>query len=233
MAQHTGTVRVRPAETERRMWFPLAPAAPDSLPLPSLHEISRWQGPWSCRQLDAALAVDAAGRLATTLAGARESQRLRIVPPARAGEARGEARAAEGGQDRLRGGPVTCGLWLARRRLVAAMVGAEGEARRVIRAALTDDARFGLVEYLAATGTTELVATVALARVELLPAQAARRGLVVWTVSDSFAAALLGAAAIRDPARAATLLARLPVIPLLRASLRRLAPPDTRQLPLL
>jgi len=128
---------------------------------------------------------------------------------------------------------VTCGLWLARRRLVAAMVGPEGAARRVIRAALTDDARFGLVEYLAATGTTELVATEALIRVDLLPSQAARRGLVVWTVGDGLVAALLGAAAIRDPARAATLLARLPVIPLLRASLRRLAPPDTRQLPLL
>ncbi len=128
---------------------------------------------------------------------------------------------------------MTCGLWLARRRLVAAMVGPEGEARRVIRAALTDDARFGLVEYLAATGTTELVATEALIRVDLLPSQAARRGLVVWAVGDGLVAALLGAAAIRDPARAATLLARLPVIALLRALLRRLAPPDTRQLPLL
>jgi hypothetical protein len=39
MAQHTGTVRVRPAETERRTWFPLASAAPDSLPSSSRHEI--------------------------------------------------------------------------------------------------------------------------------------------------------------------------------------------------
>ncbi len=127
---------------------------------------------------------------------------------------------------------MTCGLWLARRRLVAAVVAPGGEARRIIRAALTDDARFGLVEYLAAAGT-ELVAAEALARVDLMPSQAARRGLVVWTVSDGLVAALLGAAAIRDPARAAMLLARLPLIPLLRASLRRLAPPDERQLPLL
>jgi len=230
MAQHTGMVRVRPAEMERRTWFSLAScAAPDLLPSPPLHGISPWLARWSRRQLDAALAVDAAGGSSTTLTAAREgSLRLRIVPPARAGE----ARAAEGG-DRGRGRPVTCGLWLARRRLVAAMVGPEGEARRVIRAAFTDDARFGLLEYLAATGTTELVATEALIRVDLLPSQAARRGLVVWTVGDGLVAALLGAAAIRDPARAATLLARLPVIPLLRASLRRLAPPDTRQLPLL
>jgi len=230
MAQEAGTLRVRPAEMGRRTWCSLASAAPDSFPSPSLHGISPWLAPWSRRQLDAALAVDAAGGSSTTLAAAREGPlRLRIVPPTRAGE----ARAAEGGPDRGRGSPATCGLWLARRRLVAAMVGPQGEARRVIRAAFTDEARLGLLEYLAATGTTELVATEALIRVDLLPSQAARRGLVVWTVGDGLVAALLGAAAIRDPARAATLLARLPVIPLLRASLRRLAPPDTRQLPLL
>jgi hypothetical protein len=127
---------------------------------------------------------------------------------------------------------VTCGLWLAGRRLVAAMVGPRGEARRVIRAALSDEARFGLLEYLAAAGA-ELVTTEALARIDLMPVQAARRGLPVWTVGDALVAALLGAAAIRDPARAAALLARLPVVPLLRSSLRRLAPPDARQLPLL
>jgi hypothetical protein len=127
---------------------------------------------------------------------------------------------------------VTCGVWLARRRLVAAVVGPRGDARRVIRAALTDEARFGLVEYLAAAGA-ELVAGEALARIDLMPVQAARRGLAVWTVSDALVAALLGAAAIRDPARAAALLARLPAVPLLRGSLRRLAPPDARQLPLL
>jgi hypothetical protein len=132
--------------------------------------------------------------------------------------------------DRARGGG--CGLWRARRRLVAAVLGPSGEARRVIRAALTDEARFGLVEYLAAAGA-ELVATDALTRVDLMPVQAARRGLAVWTASDALVAALLRAAAIRDPARAAALLARLPVIPLLRSSIRRLVPPDRRQLPLL
>jgi hypothetical protein len=51
---------------------------------------------------------------------------------------------------------------------------------------------------------------------------------------DGLVAALLGAAAIRDPARAAAVLARQARIPLLRASLHRLVPPSTvRQLPLL
>ena len=141
---------------------------------------------------------------------------------------RGEAQAAEVERKQL----VTCGLWLARRRLVVAVLGPRAGERRVIRAALTDDARFGLLEYLAAAGA-ELVATEALARVDLTPMQAVRRGLMVWSVGDALVAALLGAAAVRDPARAAALLARLPVIPLLRSSIRRLAVPDRRQLPLL
>ncbi len=143
--------------------------------------------------------------------------------------ARKEAsRAADARGGRL----VTCGLWLARRRLVVVVLGPGGGARRVIRAALTDDARFGLVEYLAAAGA-EVVATEALTRVDLAPVQAVRCGLAVWTAGDALVAALLGAAGIRDPVRAATLLARLPVIPLLRSSIRRLVVPDRRQLPLL
>jgi hypothetical protein len=129
---------------------------------------------------------------------------------------------------------TSCGLWLAKRRLVAVLVGDGGEARRTIRTALTDDARFGLIEYLAQAGC-EIVATEALTRADLLPAQASRRGIVVWNADDALAAALLRAAAVRDPARAAALLARLPRIPLLRASLRRLVSPSAvaRQLPLL
>jgi hypothetical protein len=128
---------------------------------------------------------------------------------------------------------VTCGLWLARRRLVAVVVGVGGGPRRAIRVALTDDARYGLLEYLAGTGC-EIVASEALARADLVLAQASRRGLTVWTLDDGFAGALLRAAAVRDPARAAALLARLPGIPALRPWLRRLATVSTgAQLPLL
>jgi hypothetical protein len=129
---------------------------------------------------------------------------------------------------------TTCGIWPARRRLVAVLVGPAGEARRPIRAAATADARHGLIEYLAAA-EAEIVITGALARTDALPDHAARRGVPTWTVDDALAAALLGAAAIRDPTRAAALLARLPHIPLLRVHLRRLMPPraPARQLPLL
>lgn len=122
---------------------------------------------------------------------------------------------------------TTAGLWLAHHRLVTILVGPDGVAHRTLRAALTDDARFGLLEYLVQS-QVEMVATDGFARSDPLPAQAAQRGLTVWKVDDSFVGALFRAAAIRDPARAAALLARLPRIPLLRASLRRLAPPGTQ-----
>jgi len=126
------------------------------------------------------------------------------------------------------------GLWIARRRLVVVLVGREGTPRKAIRSALTDDARFGLLEYLVAAGM-DLVVSESLACVEPLPVQAVHRGLVVWTASDVIVAALLRAAAIRDPARAAALLGRLPAISMLRGFLRRLSLPETdpRQLPFL
>jgi hypothetical protein len=128
---------------------------------------------------------------------------------------------------------TTCGLWLARRRLLAVPVSESGAARRTIRAANTEDARWGLLEYLVAIDCA-IVATQALARSDLLPAQAARRGLPVWLADDGLVASVLRAAAIRDPARAAAVLARMPGIPPLRARLRRLEPPASgSQLPLL
>ncbi len=129
--------------------------------------------------------------------------------------------------------PITCGLVLAPRRLVAVVLGPGGEARRAIRAAFTDDARFGLVEYLAAAGA-EIVVTDALARGDPVARHASRAGLVVWMAPDALVAAVARAAAITDPARTAAMLARLPRLPLLRAQLRRLAAsPEPRQVPLL
>ncbi len=128
---------------------------------------------------------------------------------------------------------IACGLWLARRRLVAALVAPAGQRQRVLRAAPTDDARFGLAEYLI-HADCEVVATEALARADPLPAQLARRDLVVWLADDRLVAGLLGAAAIRDPARAAAVLARMRLVSTWRGQLRRLLPADpARQLPLL
>ncbi len=211
MASHPVAVAVRQARPLLSSATPCSPRAP------SPHAPRMRQACWAGDSSDGALAAAAP-------AGWYEAEAGALDPP-HDGEA---ARAADVGQVGL----VTCGLWLARRRLVATVLGRRGETCRVIRTALTEDARFGLVDYLAAAGA-ELVATEALARVDLTPMQAARRGLAVWTASDALVAAILRAAAIRDPARAAAVLARLPVIPLLRSSVRRLVLPDRRQLPLL
>ena len=129
--------------------------------------------------------------------------------------------------------PITCGLVLAPRRLVAVVLGPGGGARRAIRAALTDDARYGLVEYLA-TAAAEIVVTDTLVRGDPVARSAVRAGLAVWIAPDTLVSAVARAAAITDPARTAAMLARLPRVPLLRAQLRRLAASaEPRQVPLL
>lgn len=212
---------------------PATPVARQALALlsnavPCSRPSRSWRAPSMRRRRRMGISSPDAALAAAAWAESYQVEAVASAAPSGATERREVARAADGSRARL----VSCGLWLARRRLVAAMVGPGGEARRVIRAALTDSARFGLLEYLAATGA-ELVTTEALARVDLMPVQAARRGLPVWTAGDALVAALLRAAAIRDPARAAALLGRLPAIPLLRSLIRRLVPPDQRQLPLL
>lgn len=127
----------------------------------------------------------------------------------------------------------SCGLVLAPRRLVAVVLGPGGEARRAIRAALTDDARYGLVEYLGNTGA-EVVLSDALARADPVAQGVVAAHLVAWTVPDALVAAISRAAAIADPSRTAAMLARLPRVPLLRLQLRRLsAGAEPRQVPLL
>jgi len=211
MVPQTVMVPDRAALTASKARVSPTSVAGGSLPFASPRALLAEQAHWTALSSpDAALAAAAS-------AGWCQVQAVASAPtPGTTSERREATRAGDIGRARS----VTCGLWLARRRLVATVLGPGVEARRVIRAALTDDARFGLVEYLAVAGA-ELVATEALARVDLMPVQAVRRGLAVWTAGDALVAALLGAAAIRDPARAAALLARLPVIPLLRSSIRR------------
>ncbi|HET9594758.1 MAG TPA: hypothetical protein VFP65_04205 [Anaeromyxobacteraceae bacterium] len=129
--------------------------------------------------------------------------------------------------------PLTCGLVLAPRRLVAVVLGPGGEARRAVRAALTDDARYGLLEYLGALDC-EVVVSDALVRADPVAQRGLRAGLVVWAAPAPLVTAIARAAAITDPARLATVLARWPRVPLLRAQLRRLATSATPlQVPLL
>ena len=128
---------------------------------------------------------------------------------------------------------VTCGIVLAPRRLVAVLLQPGGEARRAIRAALTDDARAGLLQYLAHAGV-EVVLTDGLLRTEPIAQRLAAADLPIWVAPDALVTAVARAAAITDPTRTAALLARLPAVPLLRAQLRRyVAVSEPRQVPLL
>ncbi len=118
-------------------------------------------------------------------------------------------------------------------RLVAVVFGPGGEARRAIRAALTNDARYGLIAYLANTGA-EIVAADALVRGDPVARRALGAGLVAWAAPAALVAAIACAAAITDPVRIAAMPARLPRVPLLRAQLRRLpVAMEPRQVPLL
>ncbi len=130
-----------------------------------------------------------------------------------------------------------CGIWPRPRGLVAVLIHA-GYSRgysRSINVATTDDARWGLAQRLAATGT-QLVVDEELLRTDSLATVARRAGVSVWVASAPLVAALRLAAGVahRGARPSAALLARLPAIPLLRSQLRQLdGPEDERQIKLL
>jgi hypothetical protein len=93
--------------------------------------------------------------------------------------------------------PITCGIVLARA-ASSPWSYEPGEARRAIRLALTDDARCGLVEYLAAVGA-DVVLTEGLVRGDAVARRALDAGLTVWAALDALVAAV--AAPPRSPTR--------------------------------
>ena len=105
--------------------------------------------------------------------------------------------------------PPTCGLVLTPQRLVAVVLRPGGEARRLVRAALSDDARYGLVEYLSATGAENRGHGRARSRRPRRPPRRSRRPRRLGC-PDALATAITRAAAITAPVRVATVLARLP-----------------------
>jgi len=129
---------------------------------------------------------------------------------------------------------TTCGVWPKPRGLLAVLVDASGNSRS-ITVAPTDDARWGLAQRLAATGT-DLVLDEALLEADPVASVARRAGVTVWIASSTLVAALRCAAGVahRGARPSAVLLARLPAIPWLRTHLRRLdSPEDARQIQLL
>jgi hypothetical protein len=129
---------------------------------------------------------------------------------------------------------TACGVWPISRGLVAVLVDCAGRARS-FSVALTDDARWGLSQRLAAVGA-DLVLDEALLESDRIADVARRAGVTVWVAGPPLVAALRAAAGIvNHGARpSAALLARLPAIPWLREHLRRLEhPDDERQITLL
>jgi hypothetical protein len=129
---------------------------------------------------------------------------------------------------------AACGVWPARRGLVAALVGPAGRARKAIVVADTDDARAGLVAYLAAA-RLDLVLPAPALQADPLVGMATGDGVTVWLAPGALVEAIRRAAGIVTPAASAALLARLPAVPGLRVQLWRPVPvsADDRQLRLL
>ena len=127
-----------------------------------------------------------------------------------------------------------CGVWPASRGLVAVLFDSAGRTRS-FSVADTDDARWGLSQRLAAVGA-DLVLDEALLESNCIADVARRAGVNVWIAPLPLAHSLRCAAGIPRHGGArpsAALLARLPAIPWLVSLLRRLEPPDDRQITLL
>jgi hypothetical protein len=132
---------------------------------------------------------------------------------------------------------TSCGLWPARRRLVAVVVDDDGRASPAVAAALNDDARWGLLEHLDAVHglDCELVISDELARVDSIGQLALTRGVSVWVAPQRLVDAIRTAAALATgpPGRTAAMIARLALVPIWRGHLRRLGCEiDRRQLQL-
>lgn len=132
---------------------------------------------------------------------------------------------------------VTCGVWRARRGLVAVVVDDDGRIIWSGVAGLDDDARWLLLSRLdAEIGLDyELVLPDWLARSDNIAPLALDRGVALWVVPQSLVESvrIIGRLGAGPPARTAAALARLPLAHALRGHLRRFAPADHRQLPLL
>lgn len=132
----------------------------------------------------------------------------------------------------------TCGIWLARRNrgLVAVVVDEDGEAQPPLSFGRSPDDVWALLAHLDATVgcDCELVVPDWLAKPDDIARFALERGVDVWLVPPATLEAvhIVAHLATGPPARTAAALARLPLAPLLRAQLRRLSPPNRKQLPL-
>jgi hypothetical protein len=132
---------------------------------------------------------------------------------------------------------VTCGLWPSRKGLVAVVVDEEGRPEHPLHVARDVEGYWALLEHLDGhTGLDcELVLPDWLARDDGPAHPALARGGAVWIAPGPLIEAVRTIARLGTgpPARTAAALARLPLAPALRGHLRRVVPPNHRQLTLL
>ncbi len=132
---------------------------------------------------------------------------------------------------------IAAGIWArhARRRLTVVILRPDGSRPPSLRVARTDAARDALVHYLLGFGgQVQLAVPDSVAEQDGLPELLRGHPICAWLVPDPLldaiaAAAGLGPAAARSRA---AILARLPAVPTFRPLLRRIPPPDPRQLTL-
>jgi len=134
---------------------------------------------------------------------------------------------------------AVCGIWSSRnRQLVAVVVEDDGRAAPTVLAAIDDEERWALLEYVDAAHGLDcaLVLTD-----DLLKAHdgicriALERGHDLWAVPRALVEAIRLAAGLATSARVAAMIARLAIVPGFRSHLRRIerGAYDCRQLPLL
>lgn len=131
---------------------------------------------------------------------------------------------------------ATCGLWVARSALWAAVVDDDGKLVEQLAVARHGDARWGLLSHLDAHHGLDcaLVLTDEHARIDELANMALERKMAVWLAPWRAvdAVRIVAALATGPPRRTAAALARMMGQPLFRAQLRRLQR-DPRQLSML
>lgn len=130
---------------------------------------------------------------------------------------------------------LRAGIWPTSRQLVVALqLPGPRAARLHLRVDRTLDGREQLADYLARESYLEVVLPEPLHRFDAVAEHLHLRGTHIWLVPARLIDDLVALLAVRSsaPVTLAAAIARLPTLPMLRSALRRLPPPDPRQLPL-
>ncbi len=120
---------------------------------------------------------------------------------------------------------LTCGLWPGARRIIAVIADAQGNTRPPITASYTDEAVWGILQYIAYHDAQPVLSNALICR-NSLGKKIADEGLPLWQISDGFFEQLRIAAALtkKTGRYSAAMLARLPYLPMLRNHLERINP---------